>query len=326
MKKDLSKIVIPTLDSHYASLDGFNDIKPYFDHISDEVKPNEPVKCFLGAWYRKVYSSKDSWLGIEGTLRLGEFKPDENRFGNDNRTFWDRYLDNPSIYLGGQAISESDAGLGLNVGYETLDTSEPLNYGSKKICYRPFWRYIYADCADIDSNVTRHNVNSWNVADSKRFEYYYFPGDLIKMSVYSPLDNYLQLKIEVLEPTTIKKYQDQRAVYKLKDNKPSTFYSPLFYSEGHGSNKAEFKRVNSIDQYANEGSNAKLTDATVSETTWHEVYLYRKVSNELVKVPFNTQRQSQMACPNKESFTISIDESQKRLGGESIKIHPKPYQ
>ena len=28
---------------------------------------------FLGAWYRKVYSSKDSWLGIEGTLRLGEF-------------------------------------------------------------------------------------------------------------------------------------------------------------------------------------------------------------------------------------------------------------
>ncbi len=89
-------------------------------------------------------------------------------------------------------------------------------------------------------------------------------------------------------------------------------------------NNAEFKRVNSIDQYGNEGSNVKATKATVSEAIWREVYLYRKVNNKLVKVPFNKQRQTSMICPNVESFSITVSEEQKQKGGESITIHPKP--
>lgn len=323
MKKDLNKIVVPTLDSHYATIEEFSNVPIYKEHFEEE-QPVQVPKCFLGAWYRKVFSSKDYWVGIEGIIRLGEFIPDEKRFGNDNRTFWNRYLDSPSIYMGGQSVSESDTGLGYMSGYETLDTSEPLNYGSKKICYRPFYRYIYADAIDNEGNVTRHNVNSWNVSDPKRFEFYYFPGDLIRMSVYSPVENYLQLKIEIIEPTTIEKYRKQREVYKLKDNKPSTYYSPLFYSEGHGKEKAEFKRVNSIDQYGNEGSNVKPTDAKVTEATWHEVYLYRRIEGKLVKVPFNLKRQTAMACPNPESFTLTMTKEQEAKGGESITIHPKP--
>lgn len=323
MKKDLNKVVIPTLDSHYIPLDEFNDVAVYQGQFEEEKTPQTP-KCFLGAWYRKVFSSKDYWLGIEGVIRLGEFLPDDERFGSDNRTFWKRYLDSPSIYMGGHALSESDAGLGYMSGYETNDMSESLNYGSKKICYRPFYRYIYSDCIDNEGNVIRNNVNSWNISDPKRPEYYYFPGDLIKMSVYSPVENYLQLKIEVIEPTSIEQYKKQRAVYGLKDNKPSTYYSPLFYSEGHNKEKAEFKRVNSIDQYGNEGSNVKPTKAKVTEAVWHEVYLYRRINGVVMKVPFNKERQAPMACPNPESFTITMTKEQEALGGESITIHPKP--
>lgn len=324
MKKDLNKRVIPTLDSHYASLEAFASIPVYLGKIDKEIPPQVAPKCFLGAWYRKVYSSKDAWLGIEGTIRLGEFTPDDKRYGSDGRTFWDRYLDNPSIYMGGQSLSESDAGLGWMAGYETLDTSEPLNYGSKKICYRPFYRYIYSEVIDQEGNVIRNNVNSWNVTDPKRFEYYYFPGDLIKMSVYSPVENYLQLRIEVLETTTIPKYKALRDTYKLNNNHPSVYYSPLFFSEGHGKLNAEFKRVNSIDQYGNEGSNVKATQAKVSEATWESVYLYRKIEGILHKVPFNLPRQTHMACPNPESFTITNTPEQQSKGGESIAIHPKP--
>lgn len=326
MKKDLSKLVVPTLDSHYINLDSFENIKLYEGKIKDEIPKTIAPKCFLGAWYRKVITSTDYWLGIEGVIRLGEFIPDDKRFGSDNRISWERHLDVAATYLGGKALLESDAGLGYNTGYLTDDTSSTLNYGSKKICYRPFWRFMYNDVSDINGNVTRNSVNSWNMSDPKRLEYYYFPGDLIKMSVYSPLENYLQLKIEIIETTTIPKYMQQREKYHLQDDKPSTFYSPLFHSEGHGKEKVEFKRVISIDQYGNEGLNAKLTESKINNAIWEEVYLYRHVENKIVKVPFTQERQSQMACPNEASFTLSVSKKQKLLGGESISIHPVAYE
>ncbi len=48
-------------------------------------------------------------------------------------------------------------------------------------------------------------MNSWNVSDPRNFQYYYFPGDVIKMSVYSPIPDYLQLRIEIIKPTEIEK-------------------------------------------------------------------------------------------------------------------------
>ena len=308
--------VIPTMDSRSLDTSEFDEVEVYDGVIDDEINPPLPPECFLGAWYRKVFSSKDYWLGIEGKITLGEFIPDEERFNLDGNK---RYMDNPSVYMGGKSETESDCGLGYNIMYPTRDTSYKLGLDTPKLGYKPFWRYIYKDATDIEGNVNRREVNSWNVSDPRSFQYYYFPGDTIVMKVYSPVPDYLQLRIEVVETTKNPKYVAIRKNYGLKDDKPQTFYSPIFYSKGHGISKAEFKRVNSIDQYGNEGYHAKLTDAQVTEAVWHEVYLYRRVNGKVVKVPFNAQRQASMICPNEDAVTVTpINEK----GGEKVVLHP----
>lgn len=308
--------VVPILDSHAVDVQKFKNLRVYDGIIQDEIFPNETPLCFLGAWYRKVASSKDKWLGIEGIIELGEFTPDEVRFNLDGKG---RYMDVPSIYMGGKSHFESDAGLGLNTSYLSADTSSPLDYSSPKIAYRPFWRYIYQDALDIEGNVTRREINSWNISNPKSLMYYYFPGDVVRMSCYSPLPNYLQLRIEVIKPTTIKKYQDLRKKYQLPNDIPSDFYSPIFFSKGHGIDAAEFKRVNAIDQYGNEGYHAQNTKAFVSAATWSEVYLYREIAGEIVKVPFNKKRQISMICPNEKAISVKVDDNQNL---ETISIHP----
>lgn len=317
MKKDLSKIVKPTLDSNAADSRPFINSPIYQGKLTDEIAAPAAPKCFLGAYYRKVFSSKDQWVGIEGTITLGEFQPDKERFGTDNRVVYERELDSPSIYMGGQSISESDAGLGYMIGYQYEGQEIEMNYGTPKVAYRPFWRYIYSTALDFEGNVERNSVNSWNVSDPKDFDFYYFPGDKITMSVYSPKKDYLQLRIELVEETTIEKYVNIRKGFNLKA-KPRVFLSPLFFSEGHGHSLAEFKRVNSVDQYGNEGFVVKNTNAKVTKATWHETYLLREIDGKVQKVAFDETRSSQMACPNKESFEIKGLKN----GGEEITIQP----
>lgn len=317
MKKDLTKSVTPTLDSNQADIRPFIDSPIFSGKINDEIYAPQAPKCFLGAYYRKVFSSKDNWLGIEGTITLGEFLPDPARFGTDNRVYYERELDSPSIYMGGQSVSESDAGLGYMIGYQYKGQDIELNYGTPKVAYRPFWRYIYSTALDVNGNVERNNVNSWNVSDPTDFDFYYFPGDKIKMSVYSPKKDYLQLRIELLEETTIEKYAEIRKGFKL-ERKPRTFLSPLFFSEGHGEKPAEFKRVNSLDQYGNEGFVVKQTNANVTKAIWHETYLLRNIDNKIQRVAFENNRASSMACPNIESFEIEKLSN----GGETIIIKP----
>lgn len=318
MKKDLSFHIEPTLPFDAASDEAFLNAPVHLGPIDEKAFDNTPPACFLGAYYRKAVSNKDQWFGIEGTITLGEFVEDPTRYGNDKRIVYDRQLDNPSIYLGGYAETESDAGLGFSIGYTSSDTTKELHYGSKKVAYRPFYRYIYSDVTDNNGSVLRGNFNSWNVLDPREFDYYYFPGDKIKMSVVSPKENYLQLRIEVLEQTIIEKYKNIRDSFNL-GRWPKTYYSPLFYSGGHGRMPAEFKRVNSIDQYGNEGFVVKKTNAKVTKARWHEVYLFTKVDGKLVKVPFNEKRYISMICPQKEVVMV---ENQNDLGGEDITIMP----
>ena len=317
----LSVRVVPILDSHAVDVRRFTDVKVYHGEIDDEILPPSVPPCFPGAWYRKVFSARDYWLGIEGIIELGEFIPDEARFNLDGKG---RYMDNPSVYMGGNAERESDAGLSLNVMYPTADTSYQLTPASPKLGYRPFWRYIYYEADDIAGNVTRREVNSWNISHPKNLLYYYFPGDILRMSVYSPLSDYLQLRIEVIKPTTIPKYVDLRQAYRLPDNRPGVFYSPCFYSKGHGIKKAEFKRVNAIDQYGNEGYRAQSTNARVTPAKWQEVYLYREIAGEIRKTPFASKRSVAMICPNQEA--ISVTPFNASMGGEIIEIHPGKKQ
>lgn len=221
---------------------------------------------------------------------------------------------------GGKSAKESDAGLNLNLSYSSSDTKEDLSLSSPKLAYRPFWRYIYNSTTDFSGNVDRQEINSWNVHNPRHLSNYYFPGDVIKMSVYSPLKDYLQLRIDVIEATSNPKYVKIRMGYGLENNLPTSFLSPLFFSKGHGYEKAEFKRVNSIDQYGNEGLVAQNTNAEVTEALWQEVYLYREINGELVKVPFLQNRQTSMICPHQDVITVKkhpLDPT-----GEAIIIHP----
>ncbi|MFA7076501.1 MAG: hypothetical protein WC152_07555, partial [Candidatus Izemoplasmatales bacterium] len=313
---NFTKLVKPILDSQSYDVSKFDNVLVYSGEISNEFYPEGKQKCFAGAWYHKVMSSKDKWLGIEGLVRLGEFTPDKTRFNLDGNG---RFMDNPSVYMGGNALEESDAGLGLNLTYLSKDTSEDLNLSSPKLAYRPFWRYIYKETIDFKGNIERINRNSWNISEPRSLCYYYFPGDLLRMKIYTPIKNYLQLRIEVVETTKIEKYASLRESYNLPGGKPKDFYSPLFISEGHGDVLAEFKRVNSIDQYGNEGYYAKDTDALVSEAIWHETYLYREINGEIMKIPFVSQRQKVMTCPSQNAFTIKYGDD---LLEESIQIHP----
>ena len=131
----LTKIVVPIMDSRSVDVSMFDCVKEYNHVIPNEAKVPSTPACFLGAWYRKVFSSTDQWLGLEGLITLGEFTPDESRFNLDGRG---RYMDNPSIYMGGKSAKESDAGLGLNMSYLSSDTSEDLTLSSPKLAYRPF--------------------------------------------------------------------------------------------------------------------------------------------------------------------------------------------
>lgn len=276
------------------TLDDFLNAQVYNGVISDEVSKPSNYHCFNGAWYYKALSSKDMWLGMEAVVTLPKFTPDEERFdfikeSIDKDEQIKRYKDTPSIYLGGSSDFESDIGLGWFRGI--VDNE----FTKTKIAYRPFYRYIYEEDGKI--------LNQYAGTAIRETEYYYFPGDKLKLSVYCIQDNYLRLKIELLEASKYPEYIDLRK----KLNPTKTFTSPDFPAFGNGVKPAEYKRVNAIDQYGNEGKPTQMTNAIVGECIWHEVYLFRKVEGNIVKVPFNHTRYIQMLCPTPSAFEVCDD-------------------
>lgn len=294
------------------------DYPIYRDIIDNEVYP-DPANCFPGAWYYKAVSSFDYWVGIVGTITLPSFTPDPNRDSGA------RYLDNPSVYMGGNASFESDAGLSFSL--VTLNNNTSIS--SYSMAYRPFWRYITKVNQDEGGynkhdgkySVTCTNNNcyaNWFYGDS---EFYYLPGDKVKMTVFSPKANYLQLMIEILEISKLPESILLRATHGW--NEPANFISPLFYSANHGLSQAEFKRVNAIDQVANEGKPAIMTYATVVNANWESTYLLRKFNQVIMRVPFIDERRFVLACPYVLAFTITKTTEQINNGGETITIKPK---
>jgi hypothetical protein len=271
--------------------------------------------CFLGAWYYKVVSNLDRYLGIEATVTLPEFIPDENRYaikkettypGRDDLTY-KLHLDSPSIYMGGKAKDESDVGLGYFRGY--TDSSK-TTVSEEKFTFRPFWRYIYQD-------ENGNTINKYDGTTLKQTEHYYLPGDKLKIMVVSPVKDFLQMTIEVIVTTTIPKYVEIRS----KLGAPATLVTPLFPSKGYGEINAEFKRVNAIDQYSNEGKPAQMTSAYVTPMKWENVYLFKEVDGVIVKHLFDDRLIAQrMKCPKEEiviSQRVNDDSS-----GEIVSIQP----
>jgi len=290
----------------------WHTVSVWNDAITGESGDPSTPSCFAGAVYRKVVSSKDYWLGIEAVVTIPDFIPDPLRYDDGKMSY---YLDNASLYMGGHANYESDVGLTWAIGYpDSISTA----YTRSGICFRPFWRYITST-----DNIYRN-------ADVSDFQYYYFPGDKIRMSVFSPKPGYMQMRIELLELTTHVKYTNARLAYNLGEDFNRVFTTELFPSGGMGAIKAEFKRVNAIDQVSNEGKPTLNTNAVVDHAVWHEVYLYRKIDGVLYKVPMTSARSASMTCPLgsnvngnfSNAFALSYNNVDPSLGGEEVTIAP----
>ena len=275
--------------------------------IENEAKP-EKVSDFIGAIYHKVVSSKDDWLGIEATVTLPEFYGDESRVCDGKYGVKTRFMDNPSVYLGSEGKYITDCGLTLSPVRDPKNLSAIYPDGHK--AYRPFWRYQPGN----------------NYANSSVTDYtsYYYPGDVVRMSLYCPRENYLQLRIELIKETEIPEYAEFRKAYKLGNDYNRVFLSPEFPSESIGSGKAIFRRVNAIDQVNNEGKPTAKTNAKSLNTVWQEVYLYRNIGGKIYKIPMTPERCSVIDSPTgwKDAFVYSSGGFKKESGGENITLDP----
>lgn len=296
--------------------------------IDGEVKNPTPAPVFGGAWYYKTVSSRDQWVGIETTVTLPELDIDRYKAEYDTSLNIDpnvQNLDNPSIYLGGNAVSESDVGLSLSK--VALNSSGTLSKGS--VAFRPFWRYITSEDQDVggydahggEYAVSANGDNCIANYHWKYTEYYYLPGDTLRIIVHVPEEGKMQLQIEVIEVSTLPSSIEMREKYGWEA--PADFLSPVFASPGHGTGMdAEFKRVCAIDQSGNEGGTAIPTETTVTGVIWHETYLYREIDGAVYRVPMDETRRASTAAPDADKFTVTHDGVDTDKGGEVVNIHP----
>ncbi|MGM0530304.1 MAG: hypothetical protein ACQER7_03020 [Bacteroidota bacterium] len=248
-----------------------------------EVPPPESVDCFPGAYYRKVVTSEDHWLGIEGEVSLPETRFDSARINPDNPS---RFMDNPSIYVGGNSNGqETDLGLTWEV---ILD--EDGNVTPDRRAFRPFLRRTGYD--DTGQEAVYENAPA-------EHDYYWYPGDQVKISLKVVEEGVLRFTVE----GEGKKFE--------KD------FPADGYREG---TPAEYKRVNAIDQVGNEGKDAAASETRVEESRWSYTSLWRVHEGEELLVPLHSGRLTGMQCPESTYFEISRDNDDGDVGAETIVI------
>lgn len=269
--------------------DGGKDTEPkdpINEYFKDEVRPT-PQDCFAGAYYRKAVSSKDIWLGIGGTIKLPTITFDENR-RNPNKP--KQYLDNPSIYLGGNMSGqETDIGLTWEVVKENGTVSQ------ERKAFRPFMRRT--------SHASGQGSDYSNAPAEEK--YYWYPGETVTISVQVVADGKVRFTVEGAG----KKFE--------------TDYDCAGYKKGY---RGEFKRVNAIDQVANEGKPAQPTKTKVEGAQWAETYLFRLYNDEVVKAPMHEGRFTDMRCPDIMYFDIQAADAEQKRGAETININGDSYK
>lgn len=290
-------------------------------------KPDIPA-VFGGAWYYKKVSSRDKWCGIEATITLPSFRIARysGDFNSDLAVDPDATaLDNPSVYFGGSANTESDVGLSLS---RALVDTNANKLSNTSLVFRPFWRYITANDQDLGGYNVHNGEYAVSAAGNNCFanyhwkytEYYYLPGDTLRIVVYSPAPDKLQMQIEVISKSELTESVEMRKKYGWKD--PENFVSPIFTSPGNGVFDAEYKRVNAIDQVANEGKTAIETSTTVTDAIWYSTYLYRVIDGNLYRVPMTDERSATRAAPYDDRFSVKYDDVDESAGGAIVTIHP----
>ena len=260
---------------------------PINTYFKDEVKPQVTQQCFAGAYYRKAVSSKDTWLGIGGTVTLPQITFDANR---KNPVKPGQYLDNPSLYLGGNmGGQETDIGL----TWEVVKDANGVVSQERK-AFRPFMRRT--------SHVSGQASDYRNAPAEER--YYWYPGDKVTLSI-QVVDDY---KLKFIVEGAGKRFEFD--------------YDCAGYKKG---NKGEFKRVNAIDQVANEGKPAQVTATKVENSRWDESYLFRMHEGKVVKAPLHEGRMTDMRCPDVRYFRIETTDADKKIGSETVNINGNGY-
>ncbi|MDO9153996.1 MAG: hypothetical protein Q7U47_09880 [Paludibacter sp.] len=255
----------------------------YQNFLTGEVKPGSTPGCFAGAYYRKLVSSDDSWLGISGKVILPAIEFDLTRV---NPAKPGQYLDNPSIYMGGRADGqETDIGL----TWEVVMT-ENGGISTDRRAFRPFYRWA--------GHSSTGQVAGYGNAPVVE-KHYFYPGDTVYMSVQLISDKTLRFIVE----GNGKKFQ-----------KDVVCNGYTFFTRG------EYKRVNAIDQVSNEGKPVQQTNTKVLGAKWIETNLYRNVNGKISLIPFNAKRQIDMRCPNASNFSIYSSTELASKGGEQISI------
>ncbi|MCK4552127.1 MAG: hypothetical protein KAU02_04345 [Tenericutes bacterium] len=254
--------------------------------IKQEKTPPQDYPVFSGALYYKAVSSKDSWLGIEAEITLPKWEPDTARFECFRNAYGEfkRYLDTPSVYVGGSSDHETDIGFGFFQGMLNNKITEG------KITFRPFWRTIY-----IKNGEER---NDYLGTDINQTEYYFFPGDKVLLDLVCNKPNFLTLRIELLNETDLYPYKEYRKSLK----KPKVLIIENIIAPGNGLKDSEYKRVNAIDQYHNEGKSTQETNAEAIAGSWKNVYLFRKINDKIYKVPFIAERITRIMSPSPNAF------------------------
>lgn len=273
-----------TACSHKYRTSSSKSIETFF---KNEVKPEKFIECFPGAYYRKVNSSKDVWLGVGGTVTLPQLSFDQTR---KNTKKPGQFLDNPSVYLGGNmGDQETDFGLAWEVIRE-----KDGKLSKERKAFRPFMRR--------SEHINGQEPNYAQAPPEDK--YYWYPGE--KVTMY----------FQVLEPHKV------HFVIEGAGKRFECDYDCEGYIPGE---LGTFKRVNAIDQVANEGKPAQATKTKVLNSRWDESYYFRKNKDGIVKVPIHEGRFTDMRCPDTHFFEIISTDEDRKKGAETISINGNGY-
>lgn len=150
--------------------------------------------------------------------------------------------------------------------------------------WRPFWR-----------------TKTWNNApDNPNF--YFLPGETVQMAVLIVAPKKLRLIVS--------------------DGKNKTFQTD-FDAEGFAPNvPRQFKRVNAIDQFGNEGKPVQPTKAEVTGAEWLQTILLRGAGAEAKQIPMDKTRFTDMRCSSDKHIVVTTTDAAK--GAEKIDIYGTP--
>ena len=189
-------------------------------------------------------------------------------------------LDNFSVYMGGNAGGKHEVDAGLTWAF-TQDSTGKLS--DRRRAWRPFWRTATWSNAPLSDNYT------------------WFPGDTVRMEVSLVAPKKLRLMVSDAGLHPVKRFS--------VDFDADNFTEEL---------KRQFKRVNAIDQFGNEGKPVKPTNANVINAQWLNTDLFRGDKT----VPMNNHRFTDMRCS--DSLHIIVTPVNDMTGAEKIDVFGMP--